>query len=89
MSSREFAEWVAYYGLEPFGEERADLRMAVVASLIANANRDPKKRKRPFEPRDFMPQFGQETPEPSPEMMLEKVKLLNAMFGGTTRGHTG
>lgn len=44
---------MAYYSLEPFGEERADLRMAIVASLIANANRDPKHEA--YKPEDFMP----------------------------------
>ena len=63
ISSREFAEWLAFYRLEPFGEERADLRMAVLAALIANVNRNPKKR-RVFTPEDFMPKF--EPPSDSP-----------------------
>lgn len=54
--SREFSEWQAFYGIEPWGEERADLRMGIMASVIANAHRDPKK-SRPFKPRDFMPNF--------------------------------
>lgn len=62
MSSKEFAEWMAYAQIEPFGDERADLRMAILASLIANVNRDPKKRSTPYEVSDFMPRF--ETPEP-------------------------
>jgi hypothetical protein len=36
-SSREFAEWAAYYRLEPWGEERADLRSGIIAHLIAGA----------------------------------------------------
>jgi hypothetical protein len=32
----ELAEWAAYYQCEPFGEERADLRAGIVASVIAN-----------------------------------------------------
>ena len=53
---------MAYDQLEPFGERRADLRMAVLASLIANANRDPDKRREPFTPADFMPRFEAEPP---------------------------
>ncbi len=53
MSSRELAEWRAYDRLEPIGEPRADFRMAVLTSLIANVNRDPEKAKEPFEPSDF------------------------------------
>ncbi|MCL5995491.1 MAG: DUF4035 domain-containing protein [Chloroflexi bacterium] len=81
MSSREFSEWMAYYNLEPFGEERADLRMAMLASLIANVNRDPRKHSKPFEPKDFMPKFGEETHQ-TPEEQLAFVEMLNEAFGG-------
>lgn len=55
MTWKQFVGWMRYYQQEPFGEERADLRSAIVASVIANANRDGKRRPRPFSPRDFMP----------------------------------
>lgn len=60
ISSRELSEWIAYAQLEPFGEARADLRAGIVASTMANTARDPKKRKKPFEPEEFMPQFDKE-----------------------------
>lgn len=44
---------------------RADQRAALVACLIANANRDVKKRRRPFTVEDFMP--GEDRPAQSPE----------------------
>ncbi len=56
MSSAEYAEWIAFMGLEPIGEVRADLRAGIVASTIANVNRG--KRQKPFKPADFMPDFG-------------------------------
>ena len=40
-TSRELSEWMVYYELEPFGEERADLRAGIVASTVANVNRAP------------------------------------------------
>lgn len=49
-------QWVAYFGLEPFGEERADLRAGIVSSVVANCNRA--KGGKAFEPKDFMPKFG-------------------------------
>jgi len=75
MSSREFAEWLAYYSLEPFGEVRADLRMATVAALIANANRNGQKRKEPYTPQDFMPKF-EDSPErpPAPQQTWQEQK---------------
>lgn len=59
-----------------------------MASTVANVNRDPKKQKRAFAPQDFMPKFegGQgEKDRPGWQRMLEKVRMLNAAFGGETR----
>lgn len=43
MTGPQFLEWMAYSELEPFGEERADLRLAAVLRLIFAVNRDPKR----------------------------------------------
>lgn len=61
ISSRELTEWQAYYNLEPWGEERADLRSAIVASTVANTGLifvDRKHRRRQYKVDDFMPDFG-------------------------------
>lgn len=50
----QLVEWFHFYQLEPFGEERADLRNGIACALLANVNRDPKKGK-PYAPVDFMP----------------------------------
>ena len=55
MRPHEFGEWIAYAHISPWGEQRADLRSAVVASVIANVNRDTRRRPQPFKPADFMP----------------------------------
>lgn len=55
LSSPQIAEWMAYFAIEPFGERRADLRAAIIAATIANAQRA--KDSRPFKPQDFMPDF--------------------------------
>lgn len=54
MTWSEFVDWIAYYELDPYGHERADWNAAMIASVIANANRDPKKRKKAFTVKDFM-----------------------------------
>ncbi|MGO4304190.1 hypothetical protein AB4Z41_10975 [Cupriavidus sp. RAF12] len=46
---------MAFYGLEPWGSHYDDLRAGVVASMLANVNRDPKKRADPFGSLDFIP----------------------------------
>ena len=40
------------------GTEVEDWRAGLIASTIANANRDPKKRRKPYAPADFMPERG-------------------------------
>lgn len=55
LSSRELAEWMAYYRIEPWGEERADYRAGTVAATVVNVNRTKGK---PAKPDDFMPKFG-------------------------------
>lgn len=55
MTSRQFAEWQAYYRLEPWGEERADLRSGIIAATFANAHRA--KGAKPAKAEDFMPDF--------------------------------
>lgn len=57
MSWRQYSAWQAYANVEPFGEERADLRAGIVASLIANVNRDTTQKPTPFSAVDFMPDF--------------------------------
>ena len=97
ISSRELAEWQAYYMLEPFGEERKDLRAGTISATVANIARGEQK---PFQPSDFMPRFDQaEEPEGAEEIVtdaaeaepsgpeawraqLEYIEALNAALGG-------
>ncbi len=50
-------EWVAWRAVDavlgPIGSERADRHAALVASVIANVNRDATKRREPFDLDDF------------------------------------
>lgn len=59
MSSQEFSEWQVYEKM--FGpltiHERLDLLISRSDWLFANANRNPKKQKRPFKMDNFMPQW--------------------------------
>lgn len=81
ISSRELSEWLAYAQVEPFGPERADLRAGIIAATVANAHRDKKKKARPYQAKDFTPRFGQRR-ERSPETLLQKVEMINALLGG-------
>lgn len=54
-------------------------RTAMICSIIAEVNRDHKKRKKPFTPNDFMPKKKVKLTD---EQMLEQIKSLNIAFGG-------
>lgn len=88
ISSRELTEWQAFYQLEPFGEERDDLRSGIVASTVANTARDPKQHREPFLPRDFMPKFGDEDEEVEvdQEALWAKVNAVMFAIGGSVAG---
>jgi len=88
MSSVEFAEWLAFQRLEgPLGPERDDWRAAMIASVVANANRDRKRSARAYEPRDFIPDWtGGERPRLHPLEVAEKVKRAFAGIARKARG---
>jgi len=83
ISARELSEWMAYFRLEPFGEERADVRSAIVAATVANTARDPKRRRRSFQASEFMPRFERlEKGRQTWEEQLQIVEMFNVAFGG-------
>ena len=63
LTAKQFAEWRAFYGLDPFGDQRADLRAGIISSVISNRMRG--KNENPMEPMQFMPyiQQSEQTPE--------------------------
>ena len=79
ISSAELSEWMMYYRMEPFGQERDNLHAGIIASVFANANR--KKGKKAFEIKDFMLQFTRKEKK-TDQQLLSKVEMLNAAFGG-------
>ena len=78
MSSRELTEWMAFFRLEPWGAEVEDWRTGLIAATIANANRDPKKRRKPYEPQDFMPR--RDSPPQAEQDWQEQARILE-MWG--------
>lgn len=65
ITPQQLGEWLAYYRIDPWGEIRADLRNGIVASVIANVNRDSRRQQTPFTPADFMPKFDPEVDRPA------------------------
>ena len=91
MSYAEFAEWAAYYKIEPFGGLRDDLHAALVVAMIANVNRDPKKRKKPYSPADFMPDWWRNKQDPeqahAAAMMAKFAMLAGSELPEETNGN--
>ena len=77
MSSRELSEWMAFFSLEPWGTEVEDWRAAMIAATVANGYRDPKRRRKPYEPKDFMPKRG---PLVVGEQTVEEQEAILRMF---------
>lgn len=61
LTAYELQEWMAYFQSDPFGEQRADLRMGILASTVANKPVFGMKRAKRFQPKDFIPEFGSKT----------------------------
>lgn len=45
---------MALAGIEPFGDDAADLRHGIATAVLANVNRDPKRTPEPFKATDFI-----------------------------------
>lgn len=76
---------MAYYQLEPFGEQIADMRHGTVCALLANVNRNAEQRPEPYKPADFVPWAKPEVVEDEPIEMMDPVAHSNliraALFG--------
>lgn len=55
-------------------EEREDRRAAMLAAILANAHRDDKKRREPFDIEDFMPGQRREVQGPGPMDLCPECK---------------
>ncbi|TGP43471.1 hypothetical protein EN871_16825 [bacterium M00.F.Ca.ET.228.01.1.1] len=92
VSSAEFADWLAYHQIEPFGEQMADLRAGAITAAIYNVNRDTKRRPEPFGPSDVIPWIdGLSTRlEPEPVLLDDPVAqtamLRASIFGKRANG---
>ena len=82
-----FAEWMAYAALEPFGEERADLRMAISTAALGNVMYQlwSGKKEPPFKVEDFLPRFEKQEPISKEDAIMAinamMMALVNAIKG--------
>jgi len=81
ISSAEFTEWFAFYTLEPWGYEVENWRSGLVAAMVANTARDPKKHRKPYQPEDFMPNMEPKRPQ-TWQALKQKAAMAFAALGG-------
>lgn len=75
---------MAYGQLEPFGPDADAWRAGLIASTIANANRDPRKRRKPFTVQDFMPDEPM-TEDEQAAALQARISAAMMAFGGRPR----
>lgn len=77
IDSAEFAEWLAYYSIEPFGYPMDNLRFGAVVAAIYNVNR--KKGATAIKANEV---FQARKPISDWQDQLKLVEILNEAFGG-------
>lgn len=61
----------------------AEYRSGMICATLANLYRDEKKRKKPYQPKDFMPQREKKKEDKqSWKDQLKIIEMLNAAMGG-------
>lgn len=84
---REFLEWVTFFELEPFDQEREDLRAASICAAVANSVRNHKKRPKAFVPADFVLSFGDhKRPKQTWQEQKQIGQMMAAMFNRRAKG---
>jgi len=79
MPQRVFHEWIEYTELEPWDEQRADWRAAMVAHTMYSMWRGKGPRRKLA---DFLPKFKKRTALRSPKDVLKAMVNLTRLFGG-------
>ena len=55
LSGTQLREWEVYYQTKPFGSQLGFYQSGIIASVLANVNRDSKRTPTPFKHEDFIP----------------------------------
>lgn len=82
-SPAELTEWKALYNLDPWGEERADLRVGMLTAMVGNALK--RKGGRKLRPQDFM-LSDRRGRKQTPQQMLGVLHEFMAAQKAASRG---
>lgn len=73
MTSAELTEWRAWYELEPWGEEREDIRTAALMEIIGATFGGKLSRRKAF---NSLRMHGEQMPEQTEEEMKAVLRML-------------
>ncbi len=79
VSAEEFTEWVAFHSLDPWSGTRMDWGFAMIACIVANANR---AKGRKFTLQDFLPDWEKAGERQTPEQHMAAIDRALAIAGG-------
>lgn len=90
MPATVFIDWMNYDAMEPFGPWRLDWLFAEVCTMIANVNRDPKRKPMPWKTTDFLVKFGEQTkddlaPKKSVAEQIAIAKMIVGSFNAVEK----
>ena len=83
MTSREFAEWMAYWRIEPWGALQEDHRAGLICSTLCNIHR--KQGQKPFVPEDFTGR-GDRKPMDGEQIVAHVTSVLRGLKKGQADG---
>lgn len=79
LTAKQFRGWEHFHELSPFGDYRADLRIATVTQMLYNINRGKGEKARPLE--DFLLKFdGAKKKEKTWQEMAQTARLIAMMY---------
>lgn len=74
ISSRELAEWQILFSEGPLGEQRADIRSAIIACILMNIYR--KKGAPPFEITDYLDMLDPRKKHMRPRQTVAQMRTI-------------
>lgn len=83
ITSAQFAEWLAFYAVEPFGPAREDYRAGVVAAATNGTLPRKATKTRPILPLDWFPELKPRRKRQTADEMQKMLRGLAARGIGT------
>ena len=86
LTSKQFLEWKTYNDIEPFGEERQDIRFALLASVIAGSAGAKTTDGKPYTADSFLQSLNFDKPAKIVTQPVEQMEyMLEAWIGSSNK----